>query len=204
MDDILKNMDSDKRKRLINSALEEFASNTYEKASTNIIVKKAGISKGLLYHYFESKEVLCEYLVEFSISIVVDAILGAKIWDETDLINRINKIAIIKLKAFIEYPSMIRFSKSLYDKKTIEEVKEMMEKYVPNIYHEAYYKNINFGLFKENVDVQKAIEIIQWTVEKYSEDVILKRIKQDIKIDNDMIMEELESYLQMLKEAFYK
>jgi AcrR family transcriptional regulator len=44
MEEILKNMGEEKRNRIINSALEEFSKNSFEKASTNNIVKKAGIS----------------------------------------------------------------------------------------------------------------------------------------------------------------
>ena len=43
MDDILNNIDSDKRDRIINAAIDEFAAYPFEKASTNNIVKKAGI-----------------------------------------------------------------------------------------------------------------------------------------------------------------
>ena len=52
MDEILKKMDQDKRERIINSSLEEFSKNKFEKASTNTIVKNANISKGLLFRVF--------------------------------------------------------------------------------------------------------------------------------------------------------
>ena len=39
MNEILKNMDAEKRDRIINAALEEFAKNGFDKASTNNIVK---------------------------------------------------------------------------------------------------------------------------------------------------------------------
>jgi shikimate kinase len=37
-------MDPEKRERLINAALEEFGNHEFDKASTNVIVKNAGIS----------------------------------------------------------------------------------------------------------------------------------------------------------------
>ena len=64
MDEILKNIDAEKRDRIINSAIDEFAMYPYEKASTNNIVKNAGISKGLLFHYFENKQELVQHLPE--------------------------------------------------------------------------------------------------------------------------------------------
>lgn len=47
------NLDSEKQNRILNAAINEFAEKGYENASTNEIVKDAGISKGLLFHYFK-------------------------------------------------------------------------------------------------------------------------------------------------------
>ena len=44
------------RQKIIDAALKEFGQHGYEGASTNQICLSAGISKGLLYHYFKSKE----------------------------------------------------------------------------------------------------------------------------------------------------
>lgn len=46
----------EKRKLILDTALELFAENGYHGTSISHITKKAGISKGLLYNYFESKE----------------------------------------------------------------------------------------------------------------------------------------------------
>ena len=44
-------MDEEKKQKIINASIEEF-SKGYSLASTNEIVRKAGVSKGLLFHYF--------------------------------------------------------------------------------------------------------------------------------------------------------
>ncbi len=51
----LKSLTLDKQERIINASLAEFARNGYERASTNEIVKEAGISKGSLFVYFNNK-----------------------------------------------------------------------------------------------------------------------------------------------------
>jgi len=56
MQEIMPGIEPEKRDRILNAAIEEFASFPFEKASTNHIVAKAGISKGLLFHYFGSKQ----------------------------------------------------------------------------------------------------------------------------------------------------
>lgn len=45
-----------KKDQIAASALKEFAEKGFEQASTNTICKEAGVSKGLLFHYFGSKK----------------------------------------------------------------------------------------------------------------------------------------------------
>jgi AcrR family transcriptional regulator len=42
--------------RILKASIEEFAEKGYAAASTNSIAKKAKVAKGLLFHYFKSKE----------------------------------------------------------------------------------------------------------------------------------------------------
>lgn len=44
--------------KILNAAIEEFGTDSYEKTSMNSICKKHSISKGLIYHYFENKDEL--------------------------------------------------------------------------------------------------------------------------------------------------
>jgi len=50
--------------KIMDAALELFAENGYHATSISKIAIKAGISKGLIYNYFESKEALLEALFE--------------------------------------------------------------------------------------------------------------------------------------------
>lgn len=48
--------------QILNAAFELFANNGYSHTSISSIAGKAGISKGLIYHYFDSKESILEGL----------------------------------------------------------------------------------------------------------------------------------------------
>lgn len=52
-----------KRSLILNVALEQFAKEGYHNASISKIAKSAGISKGLIYNYFESKEELIRTII---------------------------------------------------------------------------------------------------------------------------------------------
>lgn len=62
------NLPDEKRQRIIECALDEFAERGYEKSSINRIVKEAGIAKGSFYQYFEDKFDLYEHIITVTIS----------------------------------------------------------------------------------------------------------------------------------------
>ena len=56
------------QQRILDACLDEFARHGYAGASTNAIVKQAGIPKGTLFYYFGSKKDLYLYLVDRAIA----------------------------------------------------------------------------------------------------------------------------------------
>jgi AcrR family transcriptional regulator len=66
---------SDERKEIIlEVGIEEFASKGYENANINVIAKNSGISIGLMYKYFSTKEDLFITCVQRGMKILDDAI----------------------------------------------------------------------------------------------------------------------------------
>lgn len=59
---IFENISKEKQEMFINVALEEFTTKSFEQVSVNSIVKKAGISRGSFYTYFENKDELFNYI----------------------------------------------------------------------------------------------------------------------------------------------
>ena len=57
----------EKQDRIINAALLVFAQNGYRHAGTDEVVRRACISKGLLFHYFESKLGLYVFLYDYAV-----------------------------------------------------------------------------------------------------------------------------------------
>ncbi|KJS22853.1 MAG: TetR family transcriptional regulator [Clostridiaceae bacterium BRH_c20a] len=57
------NLSIEKRQRIIDMAIDEFAKYSYDKVSISKIVDKAEIAKGSFYQYFEDKKDLYKYLL---------------------------------------------------------------------------------------------------------------------------------------------
>ena len=55
----------EKQDRMINAGLKVFAKSGYRHATTDDIVKEAGISKGLLFHYFTNKVGVYVFLMDY-------------------------------------------------------------------------------------------------------------------------------------------
>lgn len=60
------NLPEEKRQRIIDEALSEFARYPYHQASLSRIVRRAGIAKGSVYQYFEDKFDLYMHLLELT------------------------------------------------------------------------------------------------------------------------------------------
>ena len=59
------NLKEDKKDRIIDAALAEFAARPFNEASITNIVKNADISRGSFYQYFGNKENIYKYLVSY-------------------------------------------------------------------------------------------------------------------------------------------
>lgn len=60
------NLPSEKRQKILDLAIEEFAEHDYHRASISRLVGRAGIAKGSFYQYFENKRELFDYLLELA------------------------------------------------------------------------------------------------------------------------------------------
>lgn len=64
----------ERKEKILEVGIKEFASKGYEKANINIIAKKAGISIGLMYKYFSTKEDLFLTCIHRGMTILDDAV----------------------------------------------------------------------------------------------------------------------------------
>lgn len=200
------NLKPEKQKQIINAAIKEFVRNGFEKASTNEIVKRANISKGSLFNYFNSKKGLYLYLIEYSSKAIVN--LNEEIdLSETDIFKRIERVALQKFYVQQKYPQAFEFLASTKQEESVE-VKDIIKQRLNPIYNQAInklYKDIDYSKFREGVDIEKAIEILNWTMFGVGE----KGLKELFTFDDigrfgEKYLEEWNVYAELLKYSFYK
>lgn len=76
------NIAEDRKQTVLNVAISEFAANGYNATNINIIARKAGISIGSMYSYFESKEALFLTIIDKGFHLLETALLEAA--EQTD------------------------------------------------------------------------------------------------------------------------
>ena len=77
-------LDEDKRRSLIDAAIEEIAANGMDGASYNRIIERSGLSKGAVYYYFENKESLYRIVLEEVERKFLEAVGTLRIPDDRD------------------------------------------------------------------------------------------------------------------------
>ena len=199
------NLEPEKRERILNAAINEFAHKGYKNASTNEMVKEAGISKGLIFHYFKNKKQLYFFLYDYLMEIMEKEYFQ-KLWlDEKDFLKKMRMAALTKLELFRKYPLIFKFFLTAYSE-TDDEVRnevahrnqKLIEINLPKI-----YDNIDLSNLREGVDQQKAMNLIVWALEGYANSKIPEFKTMGEAEFSDMVTE-LGTYLDILKQCFFK
>jgi TetR/AcrR family transcriptional regulator len=79
--ELFQKLSTEKREKVFQAAVNEFASKGYGNASMNSVVKAAAISKGSLFQYFKSKQGLFDAVVDMAAGRVTEYLKGVR--DET-------------------------------------------------------------------------------------------------------------------------
>lgn len=201
------NLEQEKQERILNAATKEFAEKNYTNASTNEIVKQAGISKGLLFHYFKNKKELYLFLYDYYLELMVNDLFANIDLDEPDIFTKYRSITLIKFELMKKHPEMFNFIRLAFEEES-PDIKIELEKRNKDILTSSYSKlasSIDVSKFKEGIDIQKAMNIIFWSLEAfgYQKQEQTKDIPLD-QLNLEDLLEEMDGYIEMLKLAFYK
>jgi AcrR family transcriptional regulator len=101
------NLEQEKRERILNAAMKEFARKGYENASTNEIVKTANIGKGRLFHYFNTKKELFIFLFDTALQVIQTEILDQTDTSEKDIFARLSLVTLRKIEVYKKLPGCL-------------------------------------------------------------------------------------------------
>lgn len=200
---------AEKQRAILKAALSEFSERGYHKANTNVICEKAGISKGLLFHYFGSKKALYLYLLDDVMKEMSQRVIEYTRHDKTDLFDLMTEVSIAKMRVGAEMPEEYRL---IYEAflVTPDELSGEMDRRFGNSYDEQKAQMlllVDGSKFKPSVSKERAIDLLLACTEgmfkRYYDEY--RRMTPDEALPHiDSVRKELIENLLLLKAAFYK
>lgn len=187
------------KERIINIALEEFAQNGYQSVSTNVICKKAKVSKGLLYHYYGSKENLYLSVLRYFIDKFKENITIYIEDSNKKGIDYISEYFNAKFKFFGENPQYSKLVLNLLLNNNIEGAEILANEFEEynNVLLYEIIKNIDFNpKFNRNKAFELIVMIGSKLEEKHMKDIeskdkhiVIEEFRKDHKIMLEMVFE---------------
>ena len=156
MNDKFFDLKRDKQDRIINAGLKVFAKQGYRHATTDDIVKEAGISKGLLFHYFTNKVGAYVFFMDYSVRYLLLELSQSVKKDTTNFFDLQKQIEYGKLQALKNYPYMQAFLDKAFEEiclEALEECEVQKEAYRERM--DAYYKQVEKQTFKNQVTLEQ-------------------------------------------------
>lgn len=201
------NLNSEKQNRILNAAMKEFAQKGFDNASTNEIVKEANIAKGLLFHYFKDKRSLFLFLYDYCVELSLEEFYKKINLEERDFFKRLREAQVIKMELLKQYPQIFRFLEVAYMENS-SVIKEDIDEKNKNFTESStlrIFDGIDISKFKEDMDIKKILNIIIWSFQGFSEEVLKKIKASSLKeVDYNEAFVEADIYIEIFKKCFYK
>ncbi len=185
---------------MINAALKVFALRGYRHASTDDIVREAAISKGLLFHYFESKLGVYSFIYDYSVRYIRLELHSTVDPNERDLFEVMKQIECARMHAMRGYPYMQQFLNRTVSEDVSEALLAVEEK--RGVLEEAtaaVYGQIDYTRLPPQIDGEKLRKMLDFTVKG-----LLSERFQDASFQSEMLYAEICDYLDMMKKIVYQ
>lgn len=205
MPELFERIDPEKRQRVINAALDEFASKGCKQATTDNIIARAGISKGALYKYFGDKESMLIYLCDYVYEIVYKEYLDNLDGNSDDFFEMYNRSFKTKFAVVIKYPSLYDFITMLYTDGTERTNEWLSEKLVFSREQAASnLTSFDRSKFKDGLDIERAVNVVRLTFDSFTNELIVKLKKNSASISIDEVHKECDEFIAFFKKMLYK
>ncbi len=184
----------DKQDRMINGAMKVFARNGYKRASTDDMVKEAGISKGLWFHYFGNKLGLYSFIADYAVRYMNMELAAMSNRHPEDYFETTLAVELTKMSVRKSYPYIPLFLSSMEREKDEEALSVLGE------YKDAYrkarlkaYEQVTTEGFKDVVSMSVLARTLGLTLDGF-----LREEYEEDTFSEDNYKKEVEDYLRMM------
>jgi len=195
----------DKQEKIMQAICEEFTEHSYDDASTNRIVEKAGVSKGTLFNYFGCKEGMYHAAVYHAIEFFKRHEIHE--FETGDFIERCRILAELDMKIYQEAPYMMNFLASMYVGDQTHLPTDITELFGIGLSEalERLYRDVDYALFRIDVEPTTLMKIIRYTFDGYMKDIVEQIRIGSLTIDKfEIFIDDYDIFLKELKKLCYR
>lgn len=199
------NLKEPKKTRIIEACFDIFSRFGYERTSTDRIIAAAGISKGGLYEYVDSKKELFLFLADYAFGEIYGH-LNSRIREEgrklpSDILERFWHTTQLAADFYLAHPSMIRFvvmTDGIREPVLRAAIDELFRGHFEPLFERFDARALRFA-------PGKVLDLIHWLLVKTRMDFL-----HALDSDTDPVLvkrhyfEKWEFYLSVLREGIYK
>lgn len=209
MSDKLDALPEDKRQNILSAALTEFAEHGYLNASTNRIVKAAGISKGLLFHYFDSKKKLFLYVLDHTIQYLMQKMSTYTVKLSGDFFEQLGLYALIKMRIGIEEPEMYHILYDVYVNLPADIKDDLMARYgqILSDTRKDFVMTMDETKLRDGITRETAVNLIIDFLDGYYQrniDYFKTKTPDELLTSFDELRGDMMMYLNIIKKGLYK
>ena len=201
MNDKFNSLSDERQKMIINGAMKCFSIHGYEKASMADIAKEAGVSKALLFHYFETKKKLFLYLWNLTAEKTRESLVTSDVEGDKDFFSVMEKGLKAKMDLARSWPWMAIFAvKAWYedDPEVSPDITKSTDPY-------AKVTGETLRLLYPDTDFRDDLDIgVMYKDMYYMSEGYLWHEMQRGKIDPNKMEKEYMAFLKLWRKAYLK
>lgn len=195
-------LDEGKRNAIINAGFSIFSRYDFKHGSMDMIAQSAGVSKALLFHYFETKRGLYLFLWNYALDYVIERLAGELYADgETDFFALVARGQSLKLAIRAEHPDLMQFLVNGY----LENSEDVSPDVAKRLYRimdetsEGFSKRVDAKRFKDGIDVDRVARMVMWFGDGF-----MRAQPPEALDDLNALNDEFMAYLELMRRHFYK
>jgi Transcriptional regulator len=192
----------DRKNELMDAALDEFISKSYDEASLNNIIKNAGISKGTFYYHFQDKQALYLSLLQMTADSKIE-FLERKLKDrvhnkDLNLFDNLKLQVRFGLEFAREYPRHSLFGLMFQREKgkdIYQVAMNMLDDTSDHYFESMLERAAEKGDFRDGVTPQFAKKMMMYLLYRWDE---IFNIKEDA-LDFDQALHDLDDLIDFIQ-----
>ncbi|MGA8944289.1 MAG: TetR/AcrR family transcriptional regulator [Thermoactinomyces sp.] len=189
--------------QILEMCLHVFAHHGYEKTSTVMLAKAAGVSRALLFHHFRNKKELYLEVVDRSLAKGRQELEGANLSGCQDFFEAREKFSRLKFRFFQKKPDAYRILKEALIETPEAVAEEVAERYsqLQTGLHKLWEDLFQKVPLKNGVDREKAFRLVMMVLDDFDRKYISEATEDDILNESyfQHFLDERNSFLAMVR-----